>query len=542
MSKLITCKIKPYIQPFERKLAVAELNALAGAVSLEISAEHSDQLFRLQTNVPIGELADKLSYWEFVEAEQTRQNTEQILREATVNLVRNGVSLDKIENLVISDIEKGIPNRRCLRYGTHGLHEYRGKFFPQLVRSLINIADVPKTGGLIADPMSGSGTTLVEAILMGCAGLGLDMNPLSVFIGKAKCELLSTHPNEIIGAFDAIGEKLRDAEKQTYESGELKYFRSLPEINQKYLINWFSPRVLAELDVIFRTISELETKAVVKNLTKVCFSNILRRVSWQKDTDLRVRMEVKSDLDINVFGVYLDELRKSVKTVSALLYRLDVKEIGSFDLREGDACRVEDYWKEHVGRVDAIITSPPYATALPYLDTDRLSILYLGLLTRSEQRRRDYQMIGNREITEKMRREFWEHFQATKQNLPTSVAVLIEKINALNSAADSEAGFRRKNLPALLGKYFSDMTKTLKGIYKILKLGAPAYIVIGNNHTVAGGEKVEIETAELLSEIAENIGFEIGEHIAMEMLTSREIFKKNAVASEKILCLRRPAN
>lgn len=542
MSKLIACKIKPYIQPFERKLAVAELNALAGAVPLQISEEHTDQLFRLQTNVPIGELANKLSYWEFVEAEQTRQNTEQILREATVNLVRNGISLDKIENLVISDIEKGIPNRRCLRYGTHGLHEYRGKFFPQLVRSLINIAAVPKTGGLIADPMSGSGTTLVETLLAGCTGLGLDMNPLSVFIGKAKCELLSTKPEEIIGAFDAISEKLNDAEKQTDESGELKYFRSLPEINQKYLINWFSPRVLAQLDVIFLVISEIKTSAVIKNLAKVCFSNILRRVSWQKDTDLRVRMEVKPDLDINVCDIYLDELRKSVKTVSALLYRLDAKEIGSFDLREGDACRIEDYWKELAGRVDAVITSPPYATALPYLDTDRLSILYLGLLTRSEQRRRDYQMIGNREITEKMRREFWEHFQEMKQNLPTSVAVLIEKINALNSAAGSEAGFRRKNLPALLGKYFSDMTKTLKGIYKILKPGAPAYIVIGNNHTVAGGEKVEIETAELLSKIAETTGFEIGEHIAMEMLTSREIFKKNAVASEKILCLRRPAN
>lgn len=540
MAKLITCKIKPYIQPFERKLAFAELTALAGDAPEALKGKNCDQLFSLQTDASAEELAGRLSYWEFIEQDYLRY-TDQVLREATVNLVRNGIALDKIENLVAFDIQKGIPNRRCLRYGTHGLHEYRGKFFPQLVRSLINIAEVPKIGGLIADPMSGSGTTLVEGLLAGCDAIGFDMNPLSVFIGKTKCELLSTNPQKIIEAFEETVEKLNDAKNRMPEDDELKYFHSLPEVNQAYLVNWFSPRVLLQLDTIFQTINKFQTSVVVKNFLSVCFSNILRRVSWQKDTDLRVRREVKPDAEISVFEIYIEELKKSVKTVSALLYRLEAGKIGSFDLREGDACRIGQQWKQHAGRVDAVITSPPYATALPYLDTDRLSILYLGLLTRREQRSRDYQMIGNREVTEKMRRQFWENFQMTKQNFPASVVSLVEKINELNSAAASEAGFRRKNLPALLVKYFSDMTEALRGIYEILKPGAPAYVVIGNNHTIAGGEKIQIKTAELLSEIAETNGFEIGEPIAMEMLASREIFKKNAVASEMILCLRRPA-
>ena len=33
-----------------------------------------------------------------------------------------------------------------------------------------------------------------------------------------------------------------------------------------------------------------------------------------------------------------------------------------------------------------IVTSPPYATALPYIDTDRLSIMALGLATPSQTR------------------------------------------------------------------------------------------------------------------------------------------------------------
>ena len=97
-------------------------------------------------------------------------------REATVNIVRNGIPIEQIAKLVPFNGEIPLPNRRCLRYGTHGIHEYRGKFFPQLVRALLNIAGVYENK-IVADPMSGSGTAIVEAVLGGCHGLGLDINP-----------------------------------------------------------------------------------------------------------------------------------------------------------------------------------------------------------------------------------------------------------------------------------------------------------------------------------------------------------------------------
>jgi hypothetical protein len=75
----------------------------------------------------------------------------------------------------------------------------------------------------------------------------------------------------------------------------------------------------------------------------------------------------------------------------------------------------------------------------------------------------------------------------------------------------------------------------------ILRPGSPAYVVIGNNHTIAGGERVEIETATLLVDIASAAGIEVEQRIPMEMLVSRDIFKNNAVASEEILCFRNPA-
>ena len=77
----------------------------------------------------------------------------------------------------------------------------------------------------------------------------------------------------------------------------------------------------------------------------------------------------------------------------------------------GDA-RVADKAILNITRsVDCIITSPPYATALPYLDTDRLSIYFLALFERSEHRQHDLNMIGNREITNGLRDKLLEKYQ-----------------------------------------------------------------------------------------------------------------------------------
>ena len=63
-------------------------------------------------------------------------------------------------------------------YLTHGLHSYKGKFFPQIVRALINYADLAP-GSSVMDPFVGSGTTTLEAQLMAHHGHGIDKNPLA---------------------------------------------------------------------------------------------------------------------------------------------------------------------------------------------------------------------------------------------------------------------------------------------------------------------------------------------------------------------------
>jgi site-specific DNA-methyltransferase (cytosine-N4-specific) len=524
----IRCYLKKYIQPFEKKLALLELETISGVSYQNVT----NNTYEVITEVSIEYLKNKLIYWEILEINKLVLITDQSYRESTLNYVRNNIDINSIKDIFPLPARPNLPNRRCLRYGPHGIHEYRGKFFPQLVSSLINYANI-SNNGIILDPMMGSGTTLVESLIRKYQCIGIDINPLSVFISKNKCELLSLNPDELIIEYNKIHNfLLNNIEKNT---SDLSYFNSLHPSSKKYLINWFSNEVLLSLDSIAKKISEI-SNVTIKCFMMISLSNILRRVSWQKVDDLRVRKDYKIDLELDPIREFLEELSRSVRILLAFLYQEKGSTI-NFLVFEGDAKDCDTILKSYINTIDLVITSPPYATALPYLDTDRLSLCYLNLLPRDQQRIKDYTMIGNREISEVLRLKYWDYYESNKSLLPSDIIDLIDSINYLNT--DFKVGFRRKNLSSLLAKYFFDMREVLEGIYKLLKPGAFSFIIVGNNHTIAGGHRIEINTSNLLSKIAKMIGFNVKESINMEMLNSRDIFKQNSLGSEEILVLKK---
>jgi site-specific DNA-methyltransferase (cytosine-N4-specific) len=522
--------MKSYIQPFEKQLAMHELRRLAGAPP---ALKRRDPFeFIVPTMVSTQVLADRLAYWEKVG--DSEHLTTQVLREATFAVARNGIPLGELQAVLPFRSSPMLPNRRCLRYGPHGLHEYRGKFFPQLVPALLNWSGVAK-GSVIADPMCGSGTAVVEAALLGCTAIGLDLNPLSVFISRTKCDVLRASPSELVRTYELVCETLANGRR--IAPGEQPWVSGLPKWDQEYLRGWFSEEVLRGLEEIVACIRGVRAR-VCRDLLWACLSNILRTVSWQKEDDLRVRRQSKSVSYDKTVTEFLDEAHRSIKTLVAFLLQSCNAETGETNVLEGDARfaeRILDHWR---GRIDVVITSPPYATALPYLDTDRLSLIYLGLLPRGDHRQRDKLMIGNREISDRQRMTYWDAFLSGRKSLPSSVANLVEGIETRNANAD--VGFRRRNVGALLAKYFLDMRQVFVSLRSLLRRDGNAFVVVGSNHTYAGGERVKIDTALLLGELAESCGFNLTEAIPMEMLVSRDIFRKNAGESETILSLQSP--
>lgn len=77
--------------------------------------------------------------------------------------------------------------RSVNQYLTHWIYPYQGKFHPQMVRALLNLIGV-RPGDRICEPFSGSGTTALEASLLGIHCVGVDLSPLCVLLARVKTQ------------------------------------------------------------------------------------------------------------------------------------------------------------------------------------------------------------------------------------------------------------------------------------------------------------------------------------------------------------------
>ena len=77
--------------------------------------------------------------------------------------------------------------RSVNQFLTHWIYPYRGKFHPQMIRALLNIVGA-KQGSVVLDPYMGSGTTALEASLLGMRCIGVDISPLCVLLTRVKVQ------------------------------------------------------------------------------------------------------------------------------------------------------------------------------------------------------------------------------------------------------------------------------------------------------------------------------------------------------------------
>ena len=67
---------------------------------------------------------------------------------------------------------------------THEIHTYPAMFIPQVANRILKAYS--RQGDTVCDIFCGSGTVLVESKVLGRNACGIDLNPLLVFLSKAK--------------------------------------------------------------------------------------------------------------------------------------------------------------------------------------------------------------------------------------------------------------------------------------------------------------------------------------------------------------------
>ncbi len=320
--------------------------------------------------------------------------------------------------------------RSVNQYLTHWIYPYKGKFHPQMIRALLNIIGL-KEGDIVLDPFIGSGTTAVEAQLLGINCLGVDVSPLCILQSRVK-----TESTEVINEIEEIKDNILN--KMTH--------------------GLFNQEVKPFLD----TISSIPNEKV-KNFYKMVY---LIAVS---DNARRGRNFEQS------FHKNLDLMIKSVRDFRDIAKQLNLK-LGKTEIIIGDARNLP----QGNDSIDGIITSPPYSIALDYVSNDAHALKCLG-----------YNLS-----------EIREEFVGVRGR-----------------------GRERINL------YNHDMEKSYEEMYRVLKRGRFAVIVIGNATYM--GE--EIKTVEFTIDYCQKVGFKFIKNIDKIIFGLYNVMQK-----ENILIFQKP--
>lgn len=433
------------------------------------------------------------------------------------------------------DVKESLSNRKDPKYATHGIHAYKGKFYPQLAKSLFNLAGL-EPGQKILDPFCGSGTVLLEAYLNGFQSIGLDLNPLAVKIARVKTDILEVDPYLRTRLLSRFAERLPQM-----ESGP-EWLSTFSADLHAELLAWFPKPVLCKLGWLLHEVAQVPDSRVREYL-EVLVSSIVRDVSQQDPRDLRIRRRAHPLEDAPVAEMFEDRLREQQQRLLHFAERSKKAPCAFAQAQAFEADgRLESTYLENgipAGSVDAVVTSPPYATALPYIDTDRLSLLLLFGLRSAQRSPLEVSLIGSREIGTKAKSSIDEQIDASdfgQISSPTARRMITE-IRQRNVA--SNGGFRRQNMAALLYRYVDDMSRVMTHLNRVLAPGASAFIVIGDNQTEAGGEKIPITTSQVLQEIACDLGWALADVIPITVTKESRPHSKHSITENDILWFRK---
>lgn len=434
---------------------------------------------------------------------------------------------------IIEDPPQG--RRKNSTYATHGLHRYKGKFYPQLVKALINLSVEP-TGDLVVDPFGGSGTVLLEAVLNGINAVSIDCSPLATALAQSKVDVFEVSPATLSKTcMDAVERIQRQSLPKKPDWDQFS------EAAHDELESWFPLPVLTKLSILLRQIRSVDDPRIVA-FCEILTSDLVREISQQEPRDLRIRRRSEPLTDAPVLALFEERLTDALSRILAVHPGLSVSDAGLGVGRSvlGNSADPEPYEALDTSeqRIDAIVSSPPYATALPYLDTDRLSLAAVFGYDKRARKELENQLIGSRETSKSEQQRVESEIDEDQLRLPESTRRFLKTLlTAVRS--DETAGFRRQQLPTVLARYFLGMNSVMEQLVPRLRSNAHVWLVLGDSRTTLNGGKLRVPTTDEVNALAQEHGLESVERIPITVTQENVVHSRHSITKNEILHLRK---
>ncbi len=413
-----------------------------------------------------------------------------------------------------ASVAKAVRAKQTTLSLSHDLHIYKAKFFPRLVRALINIFG--SKAELLFDPFSGSGTALLEASSLGLPSLGIDLDPVSALISESKVEPFARRRTATASSLEELDDAIVELLEQEFASGKRNTCTSLlplelaKKLERRDLRDGtsFLPEIEQDLSFLEALIKSIRSDTT--GLAKVLFSDSVTKKVRYRFVGVgngRYTIEVMRERILERLTDKIASTQRLCQLFSWLESRLGVVFAPS-TARVGDARHVA---AELSGRSPVLcLTSPPYLPASSgrehYAEARQLSFAVTGLMPPAE-------LIAGPQLS---------HERLDVSLLTPSGQELIAYLSSDSDRADPSRDpmrFARKAVPTW--HYLRDMEQFLKNLRLSATADSLCLLVVASQHTFYSHRRSEVEfivnCRALYGEIATKVGWEVEEEIRIEL-------------------------
>lgn len=351
-----------------------------------------------------------------------------------------------------------------------------------------------RRGGIVLDPFSGVGTSLVEAVLQGHNAIGFEINPYAALASRIKVNAYRLDVDDLTRHIKALQEFYQAAMADGYKpiSQEPEGFRSRAP--------FYSPSVLHKVLIVKDFVATIQDDAI-RDVFRLAFGSTMVRYSnysYEPSLGRRVAAGKEEILDFAVGETIAAKLNEIRDDIIWFQQNLPDSEVSGRVIND----TFFSYTKHLPAMsVDFVVTSPPYLNNYHYNRNTRPHLYWLEYAEKPK------------DLRELERANFGKYWQTVREepcvnlNFDLPHLDLAERLQTLRSIGTERGIYGGNGWANYAASYFNDCFKLASGIKHALRPGGTALVVMGNS-IIQG---IMMPTDQYFAKIAEYMGLELVE-------------------------------